>query len=242
MPLGRNDIILNPGGSSLPMVSNEVNFRGEVNGQNLYGHRSPQCNFNPNCRGFGAYPKDFQAAHRPSDELNLTDFSQSLTQILASLGHNLNTNPKEGFNVISACTDTWKETMTAWHNKQEGRFLGLEHQLSLMNNAFQEDLKKLDHMESQHEAIIPIIREEVQSSLRKVNSVLAEVDRKMEELQDWVNYVKPNDMTTKIPMEILNSLNEIILDRSPAATMESVRQRVEQLEGESELTDKQKTK
>ena len=32
-------------------------------------------------------------------------------------------------------------------------------------------------------------------------------------------------------MEIVNSLNEIILDRLPATAMESVRQRVEQLEG-----------
>ena len=47
----------------------------------------------------------------------------------------LKKNPKEGYNVISACTDTWKETMTVWHNKQEDRIQGLEHQLHMMNNA-----------------------------------------------------------------------------------------------------------
>ena len=60
------------------------------------------------------------------------------------------------------------------------------------------------------------------SSLPKVNSVLAKVDRKMEELQDWVNYVKSTDV---------NALNDIIMDRSPAASMESIREQVEHLEG-----------
>ena len=102
-----------------------------------------------------------------------------------------------------------------------------ESQLSFAK--LQEDFKRLNDMVARHEAIIPRIREEVGSSLHKVNSVPAKVDRKMEEYQDWVNYVKATDMTTETPMEIVNSLNEIILDRSPAATMESVGQRVEHL-------------
>ena len=69
-------------------------------------------------------------------------------------------------------------------------------------------------------------------TLREVKSVLAEVDRKMEEFQNWVGYVKPSDMTVKIPMEIVNSLNEVILDRSPSLLIDSVCHRVEQLEGE----------
>ena len=52
----------------------------------------------------------------------------------------------------------------------------------------------------------------------------------MEEFQDCVNYVKPTDLTAEIPMEIVNSLNEVIQDRSPAAIMESVCQPVKQLE------------
>ena len=79
--------------------------------------------------------------------------------------------------------------------------------------------------------IIPKLQEEVGTPLGKVNSILEGVDRKMEEFQEWVNYVKPTDKTTKIPMEIVNILNEIILDRSPATSMESVCERVEQLEG-----------
>ena len=98
----------------------------------------------------------------------------------------------------------------------------------MMNNAFkesqllfwrlQEDFKKLDEIVYRHEVIIPKLREEVGTSLCKVNSILAEVDKKMDKFQEWVHYV--------------NSLNEITLNRSPATTMESVRQqRVEQLEG-----------
>ena len=119
--------------------------------------------------GGNSYPKNLQVAPRSGEELNSIDFSQSLTKILASLGHNFNTNPKEGFNIISACTDTWKETMTVWHNKQEERIHSLEHQLSLIYNAFQEsqlsfvklqeDFKRLDDMEAPNEAIIPRIRE-----------------------------------------------------------------------------------
>ena len=79
------------------------------------------------------------------------------------------------------------------------------------------------------QAIIPKIQEEVGSSLRKVNSVLVEVDRKMEEFQDWVNYVKPTDKTAEIPMEIVNALNDIIMDKSPATSMEYVYEHVEHL-------------
>ena len=87
-------------------------------------------------------------------------------------------------------------------------------------------------MVSQHELIIPELQEEVDTTLQEVKSVLALVDRKMEKFQGWVSYVKPTDMRAEIPMEIVNSLNEVILDRSPSTVMESVCQRVEQLEGE----------
>ena len=64
-----------------------------------------------------------------------------------------------------------------------------------------------------------------------MNSVRAEEDRKMEEFQDWVNYVKPTHMNTEITMEIVNSLNEVIQDRSPEATMESIHQHVKKIKG-----------
>ena len=52
--------------------------------------------------GFSSFPTDSQLAPRPRVESNSIDFSQSLTQILSSLGHNLNENPIEGFAIIFA--------------------------------------------------------------------------------------------------------------------------------------------
>ena len=153
----------------------------------MYGYRSPRSDLNPNYGGCSTYPRGLQAPSRPGDESYSIDFSQSLTHILLSRGHNLNTNPKEGLNVISTCTDTWKETMNGWHNKQEKMIQGLKHQLHMMNNAFkelqlsfgklQEDFKKLDKIVYRHEVIIPKLREDVGTLLRKVNSILAEVDK-----------------------------------------------------------------
>ena len=42
--------------------------------------------------GFSSFPSDSQLAPRPRVESNSIDFSQSLTQILSSLGNNLNEN------------------------------------------------------------------------------------------------------------------------------------------------------
>ena len=93
--------------------------------------------------------------------------------------------------------------MTGWHNKQEDRIQGLEHQLHMMNNAYresqllfgklQEDFKKLDEMVYGHEVIISKIQEEVGTSLRKVNCILGEVNKKMDKFQEWVNYVEQDN-------------------------------------------------
>ena len=64
-------------------------------------------NYQGGSGGFSYHPKTIQYAPRPRSESNSIDFSQSLTQIRASLWNNLNANPNKGFDVISACTDTW---------------------------------------------------------------------------------------------------------------------------------------
>ena len=58
---------------------------------------------------------------------NSIDFSQSVTQILATLGKEGYVNPRKGLAVISAYTETWKKTMIARFNNQEERLLGLEN-------------------------------------------------------------------------------------------------------------------
>ena len=104
--------------------------------------------FNPNGAGldqnnqgaqglFFSRPTASQLAPRPRVESNSIYLSQSLTQILSSLGHNLNENPRKGFAIVSACTDTWKDAMISRHNNQEERILSLEHNLLVMNNTIQ---------------------------------------------------------------------------------------------------------
>ena len=85
---------------------------------------------------------------------------------------------------------------------------------------------------SWHKLVILGLQGQVEATLREVKSVLAKVDQKMEEFQSWVSYVKLSDMTAEIPMEIVNSLNMVILDKSSSILIDSVCHRVEQLEGE----------
>ena len=42
MPLGNNEFITNPGGSSVTTASPDIICQGQVDGQNLYGRQSPQ--------------------------------------------------------------------------------------------------------------------------------------------------------------------------------------------------------
>ena len=86
----------------------------------------------------------------------------------------------------------------------------------------QEEFLKLNKKVSQYEIDIPKLQEKVGSLVSIANSLMVEVERKMEEFQEWVNYVTPKNVTLGIPREIVDSLNEILLDKSPASIMESV--------------------
>ena len=133
--MATNDQVFNPNGVGL--------------GQNNQGAQG----------GFSFCRTASQLAPRPRVESNSIDFSQSLTQILSSLGHKINENPREGFAIVSACTDTWKDTMILRHNKS------LEHNLLVINNTIQgsqtlflglqADYKRMDEIINQHETIIP---------------------------------------------------------------------------------------
>ena len=46
-----------------------------------------------------------------------------------------------------------------------------------------------------------------------------------------MNYVTLKDVTSEIPKEIVNSLNEIILEKTPTSAKELVNECVEHLEG-----------
>ena len=84
------------------------------------------------------------------------------------MGNNLNENPRERFAIVSACTDTWKDTMMSRHNNQEERVLSLEHGLLAMNATIQgsqslflglqAEYKRMDAIITQHEALILRLR------------------------------------------------------------------------------------
>ena len=112
---------------------------------------------------------------------NSIDFSQSLTQILATLGKEGFINPREGLAVISTYTDTWKDTMIARFNDQEERLLGLENQSINSRNTieryensftgFRNEVIKLNEMIKHHEKTVPSWRREIEASLGNVNLV-----------------------------------------------------------------------
>ena len=49
MPLGSNEVNVNPGGSSLTVAYRDVHFWGQVDGQNLHCCQSPQNDLNVDC-------------------------------------------------------------------------------------------------------------------------------------------------------------------------------------------------
>ena len=51
MPLGNNEFITNPGGSSVTTASHDIICQGQVDGQNLYGQQSPLMESNTECGG-----------------------------------------------------------------------------------------------------------------------------------------------------------------------------------------------
>ena len=53
----------------------------------------------------------------------------------------------------------------------------------------QGEFRQIDDIVTQHETIIPRLRLEVESSSRRVNSVLSSVEEKMKEFEVWINEV-----------------------------------------------------
>ena len=126
--------------------------------------------------------------------------------------------------MISAYTDTLKDTMTARFNNQEERILGLESQLLESRNTvgkykesftrFRNEVTRLDDLVDRHERAFPKIRADVETSLEKVNFVLNKVEDRMEEFLTWINHLKQSNLNEEIPVDIVSSLQDIIQDNS----------------------------
>ena len=152
---------------------------------------------------------------------------------MASLGKDGYVNPREGLAVISAYTDSWKDTMTARYNDQEEILLRLENQLFSSRNTveryensfkgFQNEVIKLNKMVDHHERTMPSWRREIETSLGKVNSVLNKVEDRMEEFMIWISHIKESNWNKEILADIVNSLQELIQDTSAASSVEDLR-------------------
>ena len=88
------------------------------------------------------FQEGLQTVPKPIEESFTIDLSQSINQILASLGHKLNANPREGFDVSAACADAWRIAASEWNKNQEDRIMNLEKQLNTVM-LHQKFLKKI---------------------------------------------------------------------------------------------------
>ena len=169
--------------------------------------------------------------------INSIDFSQSVTQILATLGKDGDINPREGLAVISAYTDTWKDTMIARFNDQEERLLGLENQainsrntIARYENSFMgfcKEVIQLNEMIKHHEKTVPSWRREIEASLGNVNMVLSTVENRMEEFMVWISHFKESNRNEELPADVVNSIQELIQDTSAASSVKDLRLQVE---------------
>ena len=87
----------------------------------------------------------------------------------------------------------------------------------------------MDEIVTQHETIILRLHLEVESSCRRINSNLSSVEERMKEFEAWINEVRQTNMDTEIPMEIVNSLNEIIQESATSVVIKIMRQQVKKL-------------
>ena len=76
------------------------------------------------------------------------------------------------------------------------------------------------------------LRLEVETSSCRVNAVLSSVEERMKEFETWINTVRQSNMDTGTPMEIVNSLNEIIQEGAPSIAVEVMQQQVQELSRE----------
>ena len=114
---GGSRSVINPLNPSLA-YSFEVNFRGEVDGQNLCGCQSPR--ISPIYGGDGLVQDGLPTTPKPNEEFFTIDLWQSINQILGSFGHKPNANPREGFDVFACiCCLCWL---------MENSFIGMEQE------------------------------------------------------------------------------------------------------------------
>ena len=82
--------------------------------------------------------------------------------------------------------------------------------------------RRIEAMVTQHENLLPRLNHEVEISSWKVNTVLSSVEERMREFKVWIHEIKQSNMNREVPMEIVNSLNELIMEGTPSNIVEVI--------------------
>ena len=93
----------------------------------------------------GEPAKECEPVRRGEGSTFSPDFSKSLTSILASLG-NLKNDPRPGFQVISTCTDTWREETNSKYTRLDSKVQEIERSLCVLNKSIAEKDKTQDEI------------------------------------------------------------------------------------------------
>ena len=60
-------------------------------------------------------------------------------------------------------------------------------------------------------------------SSQRVNTVMSSVEERMRDFEARLNEVKQSTMNTVVPLDIVNSLNDIIMEGAPSTSIEVIR-------------------
>ena len=80
-----------------------------------------------------------------------------------------------------------------------------------------------------HERTVPSWRKEIDESLGNAKMVLGKVENRMEEFMVWINHFRETNRNEDIPVEVINSLQELIQDTSAASSVKDLRLQVEEI-------------
>ena len=125
----------------------------------------------------------------------------------------------------AACADAGRISLSEWNKKQEDRIRTLEIQLNAVTALWkesqhslariQEEVSRLSSKVLQYDMDIPRLQETVGASVSRRRG--REKDGRVPGMG---NYVTPKDVTSETPKEIVDSLNEIFLEKTLTSARE----------------------
>ena len=102
--------------------------------------------------------------------------------------------------------------------------VGIDQQFELfIQDLARQALLAIEALVTQHENIIPKFNHEVEISSQRVNTVMSSVEERMRDFEVRLNEVKQSTMNTVVPLDIVNSLNDIIMEGAPSTSIKVIR-------------------